>query len=109
MTTAGAKPNIDAKNWLLQNAPYAYNNAQRIVIVANKCAKPPGLFSNPVKHLPDLEEACQALMAAIEHHNLMNDDGSTMSPSDLMTIFSEAHPNWRNAYNYLNTHSPLFR
>jgi len=90
-----------------RDCPYAYNAAQRIVSVAKKCAKKPGLFSNPASHLPDLDEACIALLAAIEHHALKGSSGK-MTASEFMSIFSEAHPNWQNEYDFLNRNSPYF-
>jgi len=108
-TSGSLRPNSEAKKILCRSAPYAYNAAQRIVIVARKCAKPPGLFSNPARHLPSLTEACEALLVAIQHHSLKDDSGRLLTASDLMSLFSDAHPNWQKQYEYLNQHCPYFR
>jgi len=104
----GVPSNSDAKQYLSNSAPYAYNNAQRIIMVTRKCAKPPGLFSNPVRHLPDLDEACESLCAAIAVQGLKNDVGSLMSPSEVMSIFSDAHHGWQKEYDWLNRNCPFF-
>lgn len=101
------RPSKEAKIYMAQSAPYAYNAAQSIITFARKCAKKPGLFSNPVSHLPALDEACIALITAIEHHGLEGVNGE-MTPSEFMSVFSDAHPNWQKEYDYLNRNSPYF-
>ena len=54
------RPSKEAKLWMSQSTPYAYNAAQRIVSFARKCSKKPGFLSNPVSHLPELDKACIA-------------------------------------------------